>query len=179
MPERDKAVERAAALIVGADSRTWDAIIRRPAGMRKAEWQALTVLVDMLYAYTVRHIDWNRVMVTANSRHIALIEAEEKGGEAHERSELISFVITDERQADDGLCPECLREALLQETTMGSLQSEWQARPTARLQADWWHEWLNVEGPGARATLEKLAPIILEAADRVTTTDPDEDEEDA
>lgn len=177
MPERDKAVERTAALVVGANPATWDAITRRPAGMRKAEWQAFTVLVDMLYVHAVRHIDWNRVILTAHSRHIALTEATDNGGEEHERSTLMSFVITDDRDADDGLCPECMREALLQETTMGSLHSEWVARPTARLPADWWHEWLNVEGPGARATLEKLTPLILEAAERVTTTDPDEDDE--
>lgn len=173
MPERDKAVERISARIIGVDPEGMDPIIRRPRGLRKAEWQALTVLVDMLFMDTVRRIDWNRVMLTAHSRHVALTDDECE--HEHERSTLLAFVITDDREADDGLCPECLEQALLQETTMGSLHSEWRAHPTAKVPADWWHEWLNVEGPGARATLEKLTPLMLEAADRLTTTEPEED----
>lgn len=172
MPERDKAVVRASADIIGA--KVFDGLSQRPRGVRKDVWDCLNALVDMAYVKAVQGIDWKRILLTASVRHRELEDRD--SGHA---SDLMGGLLNSD---SDAVCPNCIVWALLSETTSGG-SSDWSATRTDRLvdvkvPADWWYDWLYGEdgkGPGPAEAIRILSPLMIEAAGQVEV-EPPEDE---
>lgn len=120
MPVRDKAIDTAWHALT-LYSATDSYFINRPTNpiavingveMPKEEFheQYITPL-ERVYERVVDSIDWNRVMIEAQARHLAL--GHDTEGDRH------SFPFTED------ICPKCLCEALLAEET----HTDWKREP--------------------------------------------------
>jgi hypothetical protein len=152
MPERDKAVLKVIELMLG-DHPT-DPIIGRPYAVKKSDWEGLQAMVDEAFVAVVEHIDWGRVLMTAQARHEALMDADKHPDPPEEGSLKDVY----ERA---GVCPECIVSALLHESTMGSLYSAWVQDPDPERAPEWRTEWLEEAG-GKFALFQRMLPMILE-----------------
>lgn len=170
MPERDKAVLRISADIIGA--KVFDGLTQTPRGVKRELWEALQALVDMAYVKVVQTLDWNRILLTASARHVELVDRD--GGHSTD----IMFGIDD----DDPVCPDCIVWALLSETTSGGPSSAYRHEDSladVKLPADWWHAWLYGED-GDRDPAESLRilfPLMTEAVEALEIVNPDDEEE--
>lgn len=186
MPERDKSVRRIASAIVGGkafNGLSGDVI---EPYIPKAKWQGLQALVDELWVAEVRRIDWNRVILTAESRHRELRRLEEERDSEHHGP---NGYLSDERpflglkfgDEEDNICPECLVESLLELTTMSPDRDNEPERMAKRDRFDlaWRTDWLNDAG-GSFSTVQAILPHALKASEdheaaRVKETPDDDD----
>lgn len=157
MPERDKAVRRMVEMTVG--TRATDPITKRAPSVRKRDWEGLEAMMDEAFVEIVQTIDWGRVLMTAQARHEALTDAD-MHPDPPEHSALVDV---DERA---GLCPECVVNALLHESTLGSLHAEWKGNPDADQHPEWRDEWIEEAG-GRLATFQRVLPKIMEGLDKL------------
>jgi hypothetical protein len=153
MPERDKAVRKIIGLALGDPP--VDAIMGRPMSINKRDWEGMEAMVDEGFVIVVESIDWGRVLMTAQARHEALMDAD-KHADPPESSSLKDV---HERA---GVCPECIVAALLHESTMGSLYSGWVQDPDPERDPEWRAEWLEAAG-GRFALFQRMLPRFLEA----------------
>lgn len=169
MPERDKAVLRISADIIGA--KVFDGLTQAPRGVKRELWEVLQALVDMAFAKAVATIDWNRLLLTASNRHYELVERDD----GH-KSDLMGAM------DEDQICPNCIVWALLSETTSGGPSSAYRHEDSladVKLPADWWHAWLYGED-GDRDPAESLRilfPLMVEAVEALEIANPDDEEE--
>lgn len=157
MPERDKAVRRMVGIVVG-DTDT-DPITKRSRSVRKRDWEGLEAMMDEMFVDIVNTIDWGRVLMTGQARHEALIDA----GTHPELPESSALLDVHERV---GLCPVCVVNALLHESTLGSLHAGWRENPDADQAPEWRDEWIEEAG-GRLAVFQRVLPKIMEGLDRL------------
>lgn len=117
MPEREKAVCDMARTLTGAPYRRFDD--RReacPEGVDPLEWERSRALAEKLYVDLVETIDFTRVLIEAQGRHLSVHP--DKG------VLLASAGIGD--AFTTSICPECITEVLLAQETRPSwdVQSE-------------------------------------------------------
>lgn len=156
MPERDKAVLHVASIIT--DAKVFDGLMGgTPRGMRRKQWEGLQAIIDFLFMEIIEKVDWNRVLLTATTRHARMVELDPD--HFTDRSMLGGWKADGGGREDDGICPDCIIEALLSESTMGPKDD---GTPTERHPL-WRKEWLEEAG-GAEGLLKSLAPTILRAA---------------
>lgn len=153
MPERDKAVFHIIDAVFGPIVR--DPLLGTPRNMPRADHAALEAAVDELFVGVVDMIDWGRILMTANARHMALRETG-----AHEPPGVGSLddIFDDDRHP---LCPSCMVEALLSESTMGNSEGTWKAEPNADRDPIWRTEFLEEAG-GKFKLFQRMIPRILE-----------------
>jgi hypothetical protein len=112
MPVRDKAVNKIASMMVGG--LTFDGLTGTCTSLPDSIYRVLCFTADNAYEEVVLSIDWNRVMLDAEARHISL-----HGGEMGMEPKVHS------------VCAECVMEAVLANEWGGKQSDKWAARPKA------------------------------------------------
>lgn len=117
MPVRDKAIAALARALDGPVLFNVDGTVKL--GAREMTPDEFYERYGGAYIQMIDSIDWNRVLLEANSRHYALEH-------------------TDHVEVEDGrgigiaiVCPECVCEALLAPDTGGRIPTDWQEHPRA------------------------------------------------
>jgi hypothetical protein len=84
--------------------------------MPDKEYRGVSELVEALYVRMVESTDWNRVILEASTRHLALDHdpPEDRG--------VRLFAV-------EGICGECLNEALLAVSFGGKFDTDWKREP--------------------------------------------------
>lgn len=104
MPVRDKAVVRVAQQLTGIQD--WDGRTGECKSMPTEDFYGVVEMVDSLFVRIAEMVDWNRVLLEAQGRHLTLEHDENRG-------------------YDDTPCGECVFEALLSRDQGGTQRGRW------------------------------------------------------
>lgn len=121
MPVRKKAIANLAAGLIGDQWYRYGICESMP----HKDNRAVIELIEAIYVRLAEYIDWNRVVLEASSRHMALDhDAAENDG--------ISLGVED-------ICGECVCEALLALDFGGTAFSKWKEEPKSPRESDGSH----------------------------------------
>lgn len=119
MPVREKAIGNLMAGLIG-DQWYQDGVCQ---SMPHGDNRAVSELVEAIYVRLIDRLDWNRIILEAHGRHLAL---------DHKYAETDEF-----RFGVDQICGECLNEALLA-TDFGGYR-DWKEDPAAPRESEGSH----------------------------------------
>lgn len=115
MPERDKQVDAMARTIAGAPSRSFRTRLGdQPTEITEQEWDAAQTTADRVYVDMVENIDFQRVLIEANKRHLTIHPDKHTWLAAADIGTLVVETI----------CHECITEVLLATSTQPSWADE-------------------------------------------------------
>jgi hypothetical protein len=123
MPVREKAISNLMAGLIG-DQWYRHGICE---SMPHKDNQAVSELVEAIYVRLMDRLDWNRVILEASSRHLAL---------EHDRHPTVNEISL---FGVDGICGECVNEALLALDFGGKHIGAWKKEPESPRESEGSH----------------------------------------
>lgn len=106
--------------------------------MPDADYCAVRELASAIFVRMVDRTDWNRVLLEAQGRHMAVHDTEGKG-----------YLL-----GDESVCGECINEALLAATFGGKFSEDWTKEPTSPRVREGSHELPSGRGTQPRPSDE-------------------------
>lgn len=108
MPERDKQTDAIARTLAGATPRPWNARLGScPEGIPEQEWHDARATADRVYVDLMEAVDFQRVLIEANKRHLAL----------HPDKRTLMAAADIGATTFEAICHECITEVMLATAT--------------------------------------------------------------
>lgn len=108
MPERDKQTDAMARTLAGATPRPWNAHLGAcPDGIPEQAWHDARATADRVYVDLMEAVDFQRVLIEANKRHLAL----------HPDRRTLMAAADIGATTFEAICHECVREVMLATAT--------------------------------------------------------------